>query len=397
MKKKIRLLLLLAGITFFGACNNVKRLPSQEPPEGLKSEQVPQFVVFGFDDNRYSGLEGSGGDGGMTFITDLFAAHKNPAGSGNLRNYDGLSTYFSFYGTTAYIAEDRGENPVYNKKAWNRAIMAGNELGNHTHNHNSGAIFSSAQWQEQFDLWNKHVTSSFNPEESAENPDEKSGVGLHPAHIFGFRAPELEYNDGLFSVMQQNGYYYDSSIEEGYQPDQDGTNYFWPYTLDEGSPGDKLKATYLGLEPINPHPGLWEIPVYTLVAPPDEVADEYGVQTGFRAALAKRGDLPFYNPAQGKVPGLDSSLFDQFKMSKNEALAVLKYSLDQRLKGNRVPFTLVGHSGMYSNKYQKLDKTTAESRREVLKEFLEYALSKPDVRVVSAAQLLAWLSLPESL
>ena len=33
------------------------------------------------------------------------------------------------------------------------------------------------------------------------------------------------------------GFWYDCSIQEGTDLDQDGTNFFWPYTLDQGSPG----------------------------------------------------------------------------------------------------------------------------------------------------------------
>jgi len=51
-------------------------LPSKNPPGGLKPEEVPQFVCFGFDDNSYSGYPGSGGDGGMLWAINLFKNKK---------------------------------------------------------------------------------------------------------------------------------------------------------------------------------------------------------------------------------------------------------------------------------------------------------------------------------
>ena len=46
---------------------------SQSPPCGLSPGQVPQFVSIGFDDNAYSGLEGSAGTGGMSWATAMAA------------------------------------------------------------------------------------------------------------------------------------------------------------------------------------------------------------------------------------------------------------------------------------------------------------------------------------
>ena len=63
------------------------------------------------------------------------------------------------------------------------------------------------------------------------------GPGVTEEDIFGFRTPFLKYNNATFEALQAEGFVYDCSIEEGYQPDHDGTNYYWPYTLDEGSPG----------------------------------------------------------------------------------------------------------------------------------------------------------------
>src|SRR5687768_9151432 len=51
--------------------------PSQDPPGGLAVKKVPLFVSFGWDDNGYSGLEGTAGTGGMTWALETFAGRKN--------------------------------------------------------------------------------------------------------------------------------------------------------------------------------------------------------------------------------------------------------------------------------------------------------------------------------
>ena len=130
-----------------------------QPPAGLLPEQVPQFIVFGSDDNGYSGLEGSGASGGLHFLTELFSGLRNPAGSGNPRTFDASAPHYSFYVNTYYItptprsksAYDSAEmeNPVYVKRAWKEAMDNGHEIGVHTHSHPHGKEFSRRQWQKE--------------------------------------------------------------------------------------------------------------------------------------------------------------------------------------------------------------------------------------------------------
>ena len=69
------------------------------------------------------------------------------------------------------------------------------------------------------------------------------------------------------------------------------------------------------------------------------------------------------------------------------------------------PWPFAFHSDIYSDKYDVNDlegddpakiNANATQRREAFTEFLEYVLSKPDVKIVTAAQMLEWLKkLPE--
>jgi hypothetical protein len=188
------------------------------------------------------------------------------------------------------------------------------------------------------------------------------------------------------------GFLYDCSLEEGFQDDQDGTNFYFPYTLDEGSPGNKF--THLQnpeIEEIGNHEGLWEIPAYAVTVPPDELCEKYGIKKGLRK---KCGQLQsYFNEANGKITGFDYNLWVEFQMTGDEFLATLKYTLDLRLEGNRAPFFFGGHSGIYALNYdsEPVIKITEHERRRTIEKFLDYAQSKPEVRIVSPVKIIEWM------
>ena len=96
---------------------------SQSPPGFLEIAQVPQFIAFGFDDNGFSGLDNSGGTGGVKFIINLFASRYNPSGAGNRHTYDGAQIHFSMYCTTSYLDRVETENPVFIKRVWKETLL----------------------------------------------------------------------------------------------------------------------------------------------------------------------------------------------------------------------------------------------------------------------------------
>ena len=83
-------------------------------------------------------------------------------------------------------------------------------------------------------------------------------------------------------------------------------------------------------------------------------------------------------------------------MSKAELLATLKYTLDLRLKGNRAPFLLGAHTAYYVDSLEPNapGAPTAAERRQAIEEFLDYARSKPEVRLTSARAVLDWMRNP---
>ncbi len=343
---------------------------------------MPQFVHLGFDDNGISGMPGSATTGGVRWVVDLFAGRRNPAGNGNPRTFDGAPALTSFYQATRYLEAPDTDAPEHLKRALRAAADAGHEIALHTHSHSHGAIFTSAQWAEEIDTCRDWLTKPFDDGRAA---DASVGLGVPRAELLGFRTPFLEWGEPLFPALRDAGLAYDCSVEVGFDPRYDGRNLPWPYRIAAGYGGPSAE----------PARELWELPVYALIVPPDEECERYGVAPGLRARLGQM--RRYFRPEEGKITGFDWNLWVAFQMSPDEVLATLRYSLDQRLAGNRAPFTFGTHSDIYSEQYVGITGSTAQQRRETLVRFLDEVLARPEVRVVSARQLLEWLRAPSTL
>ena len=189
--------------------------------------------------------------------------------------------------------------------------------------------------------------------------------------------------------------WYDCSIEEGNQSDQDGTNYFWPYTLHKGSPGYASAPRNVGAAAVGDFPGLWELPQYAVIVPPDEACEKYGVESGFRDRM--KATQSYFDVEDGKITSFDYNLWYEFEMTKAEFVATLSYTFDLRIKGNRVPFFMGVHSDEYAEFGEEAENATYEERREAIVEFIEHVLTHEDTRLVSAKQVLDWLREPVAL
>jgi len=368
----------------------------QSPPAGLSPSQVPQFVVLGSDDNGLSGLPGSGAAGGMTFLTELVAGRRNPAGAGNAATFDGAPARYSFYvntyylepraGATAYESAGR-DDPYWVRRAWREAIAAGHEIGVHTHSHPHGRELSVSQWESEMRRCIEILGRPAALGETAAAPAPDAGLGVERAALQGFRTPYLEYADATMAAVRAQGFRYDCSLEEGTQPDQNGTDFVWPYPLDAGSPGNPE---------IGRHPGVWEIPVYVFIVPPDEACERHGVPPGLRAALKQRRD--YFDADAGKISGMDWNLWCEFAMSPAEFLATIRYTLELRRAGNRCPLTVGLHSELYSDRQGVGEcPTPPAERRAAVAALVDTLLAVDDVRIVTARDLVDWLESPAPL
>jgi peptidoglycan/xylan/chitin deacetylase (PgdA/CDA1 family) len=315
----------------------------------------------------------------VRWVVDLFAGRRNPAGNGNSRTFDGAPARTTFYQATRYLEAAEADAPEHMKRALRAAAEAGHEIALHTHTHPHGSAFTSAQWGAEIDACLGWLTKPF---DDAGAGDSAVGLGLPRAELVGFRAPYLEHGPPLFPALRDRGLAYDCSLEVGFEDGYDGRNLPWPYRIAAGFGGPSAQ----------PRGELWELPVYALVVPPDEACERYGVPPGLRARLSRVRH--YFRPEDGKITGFDWNLWVAFQMSGAEVLATLRYSLDQRLAGNRAPFTFGTHSDIYSEQYGGITGSTAEERRKTLARFLDEALARPEVRVVSARQLLEWMRAP---
>jgi len=333
---------------------------SPQAPGDLATTQVPQFVLLGFDDNPDPEP--------MTWLVDYLKNKRNPAGSGAAATGDGGAVRAIFFSNGKYWG-DRSLVAIHQQ-----ALAGGHEIANHTENHDHGDAFTTGQWRQEMAACRQTFATN----------------GIPVKEVIGFRTPFLAYNDATFTAAAAEGQVYDSSIEEGEQAGQDGTNFLWPYTLDAGSPGNAHEYAAGSARRIGAHPGLWEIPLHVFMIPADGDCPRYGVKPGLRARIGANLKATYGKGSgepQDRITGLDWNVLEAAKCDGPELLAILKQTLDLRLAGNRAPFMVGGHTALYP--------AGKPDRRRAMEEFIAYALSKPEVRFVTGRQLLEWLRAPQ--
>lgn len=353
-------LLLMSLVTPLTAADH--RPASDQPPGVLGVTQAPQFVLLGFDDNPQTEP--------MTWFVDYLKPLRNPAGRSAAATFDGGPVRAIFFSNGKYW-NDRTLISVHH-----RAQTEGHEIANHTHNHFQGGAFTVAKWRSEMAA----CLATF------------VETGISSAGVVGFRTPFLAYNAATFEALGHEKFLYDSSIEEGDLPGQDGTNFLWPYTLDAGSPGNAASYPEGSPKHVGDHPGLWEIPIHVFMIPDDEECARHGVASGLRArvgaALKESYGSGSGEPTE-KISGLDWNVLEAAKCDGPEFLAILKHTLDLRLAGNRAPFMVGGHTALYP--------LNQPVRRKAMEDFIAYALTKPEVRFVTGVQLVEWLRAPQGL
>jgi hypothetical protein len=331
--------------------------PSINPPGGLQPSQVPMFVMLGFDDNGHAD--------GINWVLDNLKGRKNADGTA------ALATFFISAGFDSdFFNPAGGQSKADLLNSWKRMKAEGHEIGNHSWSHGESLAGSDkATWQTELQKANDLFVSQ---------------LGVEKCKLWGFRTPFLNFSQNTFEAIKATGLRYDVSIEFGYDwwmpagasngwgpgTSESGKHYYWPFTLDH-----PLPSGFYG-KGIMPMPGLWEIPVYT-----------FNKVTGETAAT---------------VTGLDFNLWTKCQSDSSwNFTEVLKNSLDQRLAGNRSPLGLGAHTDIYSQFDEAANMSWTNfnytARRKALSDFIDYALTKPQVRFVTFRQLIAWMRKPTPL
>ncbi|WP_295455916.1 hypothetical protein [uncultured Thiodictyon sp.] len=109
-----------------------------------------------------------------------------------------------------------------------------------------------------------------------------------------------------------------------------------------------------------------------------------------------------FDPTTGAFSGLDYGLIIDAGVAPAEMLAILRYTLDRPLAGNRVPFILCTHSFLYAfdrvrNAAGEVDNSDTpslavrEARWAALAAFMKYAHARPEVRMVPVKDVVAYM------
>jgi peptidoglycan/xylan/chitin deacetylase (PgdA/CDA1 family) len=279
--------------------------PSTQPPGGLPPSDTPQMILITFDDAVY----GSRYD----IIQQVVTNHWNP---------NGTPIQATFYINTDWC----------DYRQVQQLHAQGHEIAIHTMTHTTGTNTDVATWRRE--IYGARKTLS----DLAQIPIEE---------IVGFRAPHLKFNHASFQALADAGMEYDASVKE--RPgtlSPDGTNYIWPYTLDNGL----AQIATTGVAPTNPFPGLFEVPIWVLL-----------------------------NSNGAEECTMDCS------GTPEEFLALLQRNFLERYNGNRAPLGIFLHTYWFTNQPQNVG---------AINDFIAWAQTYTNVWFVSTHALVQYMKNP---
>ena len=368
--------------------------------------RTPQFVSLGWDDNT----DPAGIDWAVKAFGERTDAHGNPILTSFYMNSVGFGPVAPTAtdvppGQSEGSGLDLGATPADLVNAFKTISAAGHEVGNHTFDHHAQVLADKGGWdgmvaylsnQATVEDWTKFLVDC--------NAALADPGGQDLSEVTGYRSPFLRYGKNLFPALSQMGFTYDCSIEA---ISNDTKQFPFPYTLDTGSVDH---AAHWKANPDNPNsfqvpntPGLWEVPAYALRIPDLVEEKAYGLND---IATKIRAGWSSIQPTDVHVTGFDYNVFfgqvdGQGKktgpgLTGAELLGLLKYNLDIRLAGNRAPFCFGTHSQYYLENWVAANapQVTVAEMRQTITDFLDYARSKPEVRIVSGQQIVDWMRNP---
>ncbi|KAL4539404.1 hypothetical protein Ndes2437B_g02218 [Nannochloris sp. 'desiccata'] len=281
----------------------------------LPVEQMPQFIVYTHDDSTAELSTG--------LINQTITGYKNPNGCAI------PVTYFTMQGFTDCAKV---------QAAW----KTGSEIATHTWSH--------LAMPPGF----KGGLGSIDKEIASVKDWLINNCSIPAADVVGFRSPFLVHNPTYRQALLNDGFLYDSSINEHWPMPSSptGASRLYPYTMDAGIPQDCSWISGNACTATEAYAGLWEVPVWTLQT------DTY--------------PTPAYamDPCTGENGPCDTA-------------QLLKSFFNTSYNGNKAPVPIYIHSPWLSKNIQPI------------RNFIQWVTSNyPDAYFVTMHQLVQWMENP---
>ena len=182
-------------------------------------------------------------------------------------------------------------------------------------------------------------------------------AGIPSGQIKGVRFPFRNYTAESLANIRQWGFTYDSSMSV--PPGEDTS--IWPYTLDHGVVSectDRTNLPSLCNRNINIK-GLWEIPMYS-------IAGSKGVHL--------------------------MDVYNDYGITGAETTATLWSGFQEHYNGNRAPFGVYTHPNWMTSGVSP----NGAANLKAVQDFLDRAMERPDVWMVTGSQLIEYMRNPVS-
>lgn len=317
-------------------------VPEVKPPttpEG--SSKSPQFVVLAFD-GSYSLSKWN--------QTLTFAREMKDQGKPIHFTYFLSGVYFiadqykSTYqpplkpAGTSLIGFGYNQEDVRKRVAYvNQAIADGHEIGSHLNGHFNGSTWVTADWQQEFDQFDKLIFSIPENNHVTVNPEDYK-LNISKTDLIGFRAPNLGTDKDLWSVLKDHGYLYDTSLV--------GKADAWPVKLAGGA---------------------WEFPLASI---------KYADQNTSILSM----DYNFYYK-QSKAVDVAKKGSPEWQDFYNKTLTSYLNYFNGNYNGNHAPVYIGSHFSDWNDGVYW----------EAMKDFASQVCGQPEVRCVSFRELMNYL------
>jgi hypothetical protein len=364
----------MAAVSFLAAevpLMQPQPLPAEFAPQA-PVDNPPMLIVLGSDDNTSP----EGLDWIISYLEDR-------------THDDGTDLRMSFYANT-HMGSDSWENNPDLVQQMTRAYQNGHEVSSHTATHPH--FVDGAAWllDENGDTIGRNedqVRLSLDEirEEIVQNIEVLETAGIPREHMRGFRTPYLAFSDSVFTIAKELGFEYDCSVTES---QGNPVAHRWPYDMNNGIIDGSDQSWWITTHdtPVRSHPGLWQLPSYSIQAHPDDWA--------YLESLAS------WN-TEGLVTGLDWNMWAEpeggVEFNKDQSIRALKYTLDEKLRGSRAPMAFGMHSQYYVEGGSSFPNINGYmEKRAIIEEFIDYALQQDNVWFVNGAQVIEYMKNPVS-